>query len=148
MFASFQAKIAQHFDLILTVAGVVIALALTVASLELPPEQRGVFILLVWLQGFLLWAIRRHSILSRIRLLARLRVMLQDRVNNQLTVMLAMTELGRQGGMSDHTAVERAVMAARSVSEELARLSVESLRSWEARYRDTTDLPFSGSVSK
>lgn len=139
------AKLTQHFELVLTVAGVVVALGLTIAGLDLVRERQA-FIFLVWLQGFILWAARRHALLSRRRLLARLRVMLQDRVNNQLTVMLAMTELGRQSTpIGDQTPVERAVMAARCVSEELAHLSVESLRNWEARYADTTDLPLTHS---
>jgi hypothetical protein len=134
------AKLANHFELILTVVGVLVALALTIAGLDLVRERQA-FIFLVWLQGFLLWATHRHALLSRRQLLARLRAMLQDRVNNQRTVMLAMTELGRQAvSIGDQTPVERAVTAARSVSDELAHLSVESLRNWEAHYGQTTEL--------
>ena len=138
----FQTKLAEHFELILTVAGVLVAIALTVAGLELGRERMA-FIFLVWLQGFILWAVRRHSQLGRRQLLARLRIMLQDRVNNQLTVMLAMGELGRESGVVDNRiAVERAVLAARAVSEELADLSVDSLRRWEDRYGETRELSF------
>ena len=134
----FQAKLAEHFELVLTVAGVLVAIALTLVGLELGRERQA-FIFLVWLQGFILWAIRRHSMLGRRRLLARLRVMLQDRVNNQLTVILTMTELGHQRlPAGDRGTVERVITAARSVSEELAHLSVESLRNWEARYGKAT----------
>jgi len=136
-----QAKLADHFELVLTVAGVLVAVGLTVAGLELTRERQA-FIFLVWLQGFILWAIRRHSMIGRRQLLSRVRAMLQDRVNNQLTVMLAVTELERVSDPrdEDHTTMERAVTAARVVADELAHLSVESLRDWEARYGETTEL--------
>jgi hypothetical protein len=61
--------------------------------------------------------------------------MLQDRVNNQLTVMLSVAELrARETSAIERADLETAVAAARTVSGELENLSLESLRSWERHY--------------
>ena len=65
-----------------------------------------------------------------------LRVMLQDRVNNQLTIMLGAAESrGRDGSDRERADLESAVVAARSVATELENLSLDSLHRWEHRYR-------------
>lgn len=127
-------RIAEHFELLLTVSGVLVALLLTLIELDASRERMS-FVFLLWLQGFILWAVRRHSCLSREALLDRLRAMLQDRVNNQLTVMLSMADK-RDGALppSERLAIEQALVAARTVSTELAELSMDSLRTWESRY--------------
>jgi hypothetical protein len=62
--------------------------------------------------------------------------MLQDRVNNQLTVMLGMSEIrDRELTSGEKQDMETVTMAARTVAHELDVLSLESLRSWEDRYR-------------
>jgi hypothetical protein len=129
-----RARIAEHFELLLTAAGVFLAVLLTFSQLD-RGTQGLAFTFLVWLQGFLIWAVRRHSRLARARLIRKLRVMLQDRVNNQLTVMIGATELHSQSAVATNPEdVETALAAARAVSNELESLSLESLRSWEARY--------------
>ena len=59
--------------------------------------------------------------------------MVQDRVNNRLTVWLSLTDvqarMASESGREDREAVSLA--AARAVSLELEKLSFESLRSWE-----------------
>ncbi|MBA3659281.1 MAG: hypothetical protein H0W67_06760 [Gemmatimonadales bacterium] len=127
-------RLAEHFELLLTVSGVLVAVLLTLIELDAARERLS-FIFLLWLQGFILWAVRRHSCLSRRALLDRIRGMLQDRVNNQLTVMLSVADT-REGmlGPSERLAVEQALVAARTVSTELSQLSMESLRIWESRY--------------
>ena len=62
--------------------------------------------------------------------------MLQDRVNNQLTVLVGVAELRGAGSHSAQSEddVETAMTAARAVSQELESLSLESLRAWESRY--------------
>jgi len=129
-----QAKLAEHFELVLTAAGVLLSVLLTFAQLD-RGTQGLALTFLVWLQGFLIWAVRRHSRLARLRLIRKLRVMLQDRVNNQLTVLVGVAEL--RGGVGSPGApedVETALTAARAVSRELEGLSLESLRNWESRY--------------
>jgi hypothetical protein len=130
-----RAQLAEHFELILTTAGVLFAITLTFAQLD-RGTQGLALTFLVWLQGFLIWAVRRHSRLARQRLLRKIRVMLQDRVNNQLTVLVGVAELC-SGGVRTSDAeedVETALTAARAVSQELESLSLESIRHWESRY--------------
>jgi hypothetical protein len=129
-----RARLAEHFELLLTSAGVLLALTLTFSQLD-RGTQGLAFTFLVWLQGFLIWAVRRHSRLARGRLVRKLRVMLQDRVNNQLTVLLGVAELRQHESESyAEEDVETAMAAAREVARELDGLSLESLRAWEARY--------------
>lgn len=129
-----RAKVAEHFELMLTSIGVVLAITLMFAQLD--QGTKGLALtFLVWLQGFLIWAVRRHSRLARLRLIQKLRVMLQDRVNNQLTVLVSVAELpNTDGSTPDPEDVETALTAARAVSHELESLSLETLRHWEARY--------------
>jgi hypothetical protein len=129
-----RAHLAEHFELVLTTAGVLLALTLTFSQLD--QGTRGLaFTFLVWLQGFLIWAVRRHSRLARGRLVHKLRVMLQDRVNNQLTVLLGMADLrGHDSAAEAEEDAVTAMAAAQEVARELDSLSLESLRAWEARY--------------
>lgn len=132
--AALRARIAEHFELLLTTVGVMVAIALTYSQLD-RGTQGLAFTFLVWLQGFLLWAVRRHSRFSRLRLVRKLRVMLQDRVNNQVTVLLGVAELrSHEADSVKDEDVETAMTAAREVARELEGLSLESLRAWEARY--------------
>lgn len=137
-----RAQIAEHFELILTTAGVLFAITLTFAQID-RGTQGLAMTFLVWLQGFLIWAVRRHSRLARQRLVRKLRVMLQDRVNNQLTVLVGVAELrGANARASDgEEDVETAMTAARAVSHELESLSLESLRHWESRYARHLPIP-------
>ena len=130
-----RAVFAEHFELFLTTVGV--ALAIMVAFAELSRGERGLAtVTIVWLQGFLIWAVHRHCWFRRRILVAKLRLMLQDRVNNQLTVMLGVAEIRDHASAVEQRAdLERAVLAARTVSAELEDLSIESLRTWERRYR-------------
>ena len=134
-----RANLAEHFELVLTTAGVMLALTLTFAQLD--QGTRGLaFTFLVWLQGFLIWAVRRHSRLGRLRLVHQLRVMLQDRVNNQLTVLLGATE-SRAHDSDAEADAETAMAAAQEVARELDSLSLETLRAWEARYARFLPVP-------
>jgi len=137
-----RAQVAEHFELILTTAGVLLAITLMFAQLD-RGTQGLALTFLVWLQGFLIWAVRRHSRLARQRLLRKIRVMLQDRVNNQLTVLVGVAELRGAGGRPSDAEddVETAMTAARAVSQELESLSLESLRHWESRYARYLPLP-------
>jgi hypothetical protein len=129
-----RARIAEHFELLLTTVGVLLAVMLTFAQID-RGTQGLALTFLVWLQGFLIWAVRRHSQLARLRLIRKLRVMLQDRVNNQLTVLVGVAELQTHPETaSSPEDVETALAAARAVSRELEGLSLESLRLWERRY--------------
>jgi phosphoglycerol transferase MdoB-like AlkP superfamily enzyme len=129
------AWLAEYFELLLTVAGVLVAILIVFADLD-PGEQGRLLTFIVWLQGFILWAVHRHAVLGRRALIRKMRVMLQDRVNNQLTIMLGAAESrGRDGNAHERADLESAVTAARSVATELENLSLDSLHRWEHRYR-------------
>jgi hypothetical protein len=131
-----QAKIADHFETALSTVGVVVAIIVT-AIVLLGGDQGVALIFIVWFQGLIFWAVRRHVRLGRQLLIRKLRVMLQDRVNNQLTVLVGLTDIHTDkpaAGSQDDTEV--ALTAARAVSREIETLSIETLRSWEARYSE------------
>jgi hypothetical protein len=127
-----RAYLADYFELFLTIIGVV--LALLVALSELSRGQQGMtLVFLIWLQGLVLWAVHRHCVLRHRALIEKLRLMVQDRVNNRLTVWLGLTDIQTGGlaglGPEDREAVS--LGAARAVALELEKVSYESLRSWE-----------------
>jgi hypothetical protein len=130
-----RAALAEHFELFLTAVGVILAIGLTFA--DLPREEQGLaLVFLVWLQGLLIWLVHRHAWFRRKALVDKMRLMLQDRVNNQLTVMLGMTEIrDREMTPAERRDMETVTSAARTVAHELETLSPETLRSWERRYR-------------
>lgn len=134
MSAVLRAALVEHFELFLTAAGVLVAIIVTFT--ELPRSDQGMaFTFLLWLQGFILWAVHRHCWFRRRALVQKMRVMLLDRVNNQLTIMLNAAECRSREGLEDGDLdMEVAMEAARTVSMELENLSLESLRRWERRY--------------
>jgi hypothetical protein len=129
-----RARLLEHFELFLTCFGVTLAVLLTFA--ELSRGERGLAtIAIIWFQGFLIWAVHRHAWFRQRAIVRKLRVMLQDRVNNQLTVMLGVAEArGREMTIEERQDLEAAVVAAKAVSLELENLSLESLHRWERRY--------------
>ena len=130
-----RAALVEHFELFLTTAGVAVAMALPFAGLA-KGEVGLAYVFLFWLQGFLIWAVHRHAWFRRRALVEKMRLMLQDRVNNQLTVMLSAAEIRNRAMTPDERQeMESATIAARTVAHELETLSPESLRSWERRYR-------------
>jgi hypothetical protein len=129
-----RSGLAEHFELFLTAAGVCMAIGLSFADLS-RGEQGVAHAFLVWVQGFLLWAVHRHGWFRRRALVEKMRLMLQDRVNNQLTVMLGMAEIrDRPRTPMEEQDLETATAAARTVAHELETLSLESISSWERRY--------------
>jgi hypothetical protein len=128
-------SLVEHFELFLTAASVFMAIALI--FLGLPNGEQGLALtFLIWLQGFLIWAVHRHAWFRRRALVDKMRLMLQDRVNNQLTVMLGTAEIrNREMTPAEKLDIDTATKAARAVAHELETLSLESLSSWERRYR-------------
>ena len=130
-----RATLAEYFELFMTTAGVLIAILVTVS--ELTRGELGMALtFLIWLQGLILWAVHRHCTLRSRALLQKMRLMMQDRVNNRLTVWLNLTDvqarLAAEAGRGEREAVS--LGAARAVSLELEKLSFESLRAWERRH--------------
>jgi hypothetical protein len=129
-----RARLTEHFELFLTAVGVFLTVRLVFS--DLPSGQQGLaHVFLIWLQGFLIWSVHRHATLRRQALIDQMRLMLQDRVNNQLTVMLGMAEIRHRDTPTDAPDnLEIATAAARTVAHELETLSMQSLRSWERRH--------------
>jgi hypothetical protein len=129
-----RAGLAEHFELFMTSAGVLLAIVITLSELT-RGEQGMALIFLIWLQGFILWAVHRHCTLRNRALVKKMRLMVQDRVNNRLTVWLSLTDVqarvASEAGRDEREAVSLA--AARAVSLELEKLSFDSLRTWERR---------------
>jgi hypothetical protein len=129
-----KAWIADHFETGLATVGIVVALIATTGAL-IRGDVDLVLLFVVWFQALLLWAVRRHIRLGREHLVRNLRLMLQDRVNNQLTVLVGLTDFHIHAPAGeDQDDAEAALTAARAVSREIETLSIESLRSWEAKY--------------
>jgi hypothetical protein len=125
----------EHFELFLTAASVFVAIGLIFVGL--PRGEQGLaHVFLIWLQGFLIWSVHRHAWFRRRALVDKMRLMLQDRVNNQLTVMLGTAEIrNRELTPAEQQDMDTATSAARAVARELETLSLESLSVWERRYR-------------
>lgn len=125
----------EHFELCLTAAGVLITIGLIFSNMT-RGEQGVTTAFLIWLQGFIIWAVHRHASFGRRALVEKLRLMLQDRVNNQLTVILGATEIrDRELTAAEKRDMDAATVAARKVAYELETLSLEALGSWSHRYR-------------
>jgi hypothetical protein len=129
-----RANLAEHFELLLTSAGVLFAIMITLSELS-RGDQNMALIFLIWLQGLIVWAVHRHCILRSRALVTKMRLMVQDRVNNRLTTWLSLTDVQtRPGDPAEREGLEAvSVAAARAVSLELEKLSFESLRAWERR---------------
>ena len=129
-----RSGLAEYFELFMTTVGVLMAMLITLSELS-RGDQNLALIFLIWLQGFLLWAVHRHCRLRSRALIEKMSLMMQDRINNRLTVWLSLTDvqskLASDSGREDREAVS--VAAARAVSLELEKVSFESLRKWERR---------------
>jgi len=129
-----RAALSEYFELFMTTVGVLMAILITVSELS-RGEQGMALTFLIWLQGLILWAVHRHCMLRSRALVQKMRLMMQDRVNNRLTVWLNLSDVqarvAEEANREDREAVSLA--AARAVSLELEKLSFESLRTWERR---------------
>lgn len=131
-----RAKSADHFEVALATIGILVAILASIAALFRGPRDVAMMFV-VWFEGMMLWAVCRHCRTGREHLVRKLRVMLQDRVNNQLTVLVGLTDIrshDHSTSAEQHDDVDLALTAARAVSREIEMLSIESLRSWENRY--------------
>ncbi|HET7599213.1 MAG TPA: hypothetical protein VFK09_02920 [Gemmatimonadales bacterium] len=115
------------FDLIIAGIGFVIALTLPLL-IEIGTNTQELAIValaVVLLQGVSFWAIQRNT-RHTIELVRR---MLQDRVRNQLQIIVSALPPGTN--KDDLAAVLSAVQA---ISDSLQLLSPDSLRAWVTRY--------------
>jgi len=87
-------------------------------------------------QGVVFWLLRRRYRRVRGEMIAELRAMLKDRINNHLTIVLMSVTQHRESTSSiERELLEAAIAATAAVSRVLEDMSMESLRSWKAKYR-------------
>lgn len=123
-FDAVRASLAEHFELFLTTVGVLLAILVIMSELS-AGEQDMTLIFLIWLQGFILWAVHRHGWFQRRALVQKLGLMLHDMVDDKLAIMLSMAELRTRGIMKTERETEESSAAARAVSLELEKLPLE-----------------------
>jgi hypothetical protein len=87
-------------------------------------------------QGVVFWLLRRRYRRVRGEMIAELRAMLKDRINNHLTIVLmSVTQHRESTSSTERDLLEAAIAATAAVSRVLEDMSMESLRSWKAKYR-------------
>src|SRR4051794_2204259 len=86
--SAIKAALTKHFEFFLTSAGVLLAILVTASELSRHHQDISL-IFLLWLQGFILWAVHRHGWLLRHALFCEVQSVLQDRLKHHFTVMLS-----------------------------------------------------------
>lgn len=132
----------ENIELYLMGVSVAVALALPLAiEVGTNDQELAVTALAACVvQGLVLWSLRRRHRRIQRQLIAELRAMLKDRINNHLTVVL-MSMSGRRvtpNSVAERELLETAIAATTAVSRVLDELSAESLRLWKARYEIDT----------
>jgi hypothetical protein len=133
-----EAHVVAHLELYLSAIVLAIVLVLPLA-LELGTdvqELAGAALVACVLQGLVHWILRRRAEAVRQALIAEVRGLLRDRINNHLQVVLfslAGTH-ARSGTTEDREHLAQALEAVGAVSRTLDELSTDSLRRWKERY--------------
>ena len=129
----------RNLELYLMGFSVVMALAIPLAIEVGTNEQELAITALAAcvLQGLVFWSLRRRYRRVRGEIIAELRAMLKDRINNYLTIVLMSVTNRRDyaDSSTERELLEAAIAATAAVSRVLEELSAESLRTWKARYR-------------
>jgi hypothetical protein len=87
------------------------------------------------IHGLLFWLVRRRQQEVRRVVIADVQDMLKDIIDNQLTVILAMSNLREAHAEETVRAGQYISRSVAAISEALRHLSEDSLRSWLAKYR-------------
>jgi len=97
------------------------------------------------LQGWLHWLLRRRAARVRRELIAEVRGLLRDRINNHLQVVMFSLAGSRNSASADPDRVLLALAmdAVAAVARTLDELSTDSLRLWRERYADALSAPAS-----
>jgi hypothetical protein len=128
---------------------VALAVALAVPlALELgtnTQELAGAALAACVLQGWLHWLLRRRAARVRRELIAEVRGLLRDRINNHLQVVMFSLAGSRDSAAADPDRVRLALAmdAVAAVSRTLDELTTDSLRLWRERYADVLNAPAS-----
>jgi hypothetical protein len=99
-------------------------------------ELAGAALAACVLQGWLHWLLRRRAARVRRELIAEVRGLLRDRINNHLQVVMLSLAGGRgdAGAGLDRAHLALAMDAIAAVSRTLDELSTDSLRRWREHY--------------
>jgi hypothetical protein len=134
-----EAHLTRHLELYLSALSLAVILLLPLA-MELGTdvqELAGAAIGACIMQGFAHWLLRRRAEAVRRELIAEVRRLLRDRINNHLQVVLfSLTDRGGTSADEDRARLTMAIDAVVAVSRTLAELSPDSLRRWQNHYRD------------
>jgi hypothetical protein len=143
--SSIKSHVLRNLELYLMALSVVVALALPLAiEVGTNDQELAVTALAACIfQGLVFWVMRRRYRRVRRQMIAELRAMLKDRINNHLTVVLMSVSQRRRSPTSENERelLQMAIAATAAVSRVLEELSVESLGRWKAKYRlETAEL--------
>mgnify|MGYP003296402315 CR=1 FL=1 len=143
--SKFTSDVIDHIELYLVGFSVAVALALPFA-IEVgtnDQELAATALAACVVQGFVFWALRRRFRRVRLEMIAEVRAMLKDRINNQLTIVLMSVTQRRDSRVSEaeRELLQAAIEATVAVSRVLDELSMESLTGWKARYRTEVVMP-------
>ncbi|HET6578175.1 MAG TPA: hypothetical protein VFG66_07630 [Gemmatimonadales bacterium] len=136
-----ETHLTRHLELYLSAASLAVILMLPLA-LELGTdvqELAGAAIAACMVQGFVHWLLRRRAEAVRRELIAEVRGLLRDRINNHLQVVLFSLARGpgARADAADRARLATAIEAVAAVSRTLAELSTDSLRRWKEYYGDS-----------
>jgi hypothetical protein len=142
-----EEHLTAHLELYLSVVALAVALVIPLA-LELgtnTQELAGAALAACGLQGWLHWLLRRRAARVRRELIAEVRGVLRDRINNHLQVVMFSLSDSRDSAAADpdRTRLALAMDAVAAVSRTLDELSTDSLRRWRERYADALSGPAS-----
>jgi hypothetical protein len=136
--SKFSSHVLDHLELYLVGLSVTVALVLPFAiEVGTNDQELAVTALAACvLQGLVFWAVRRRYRRVRLEMIAELRAMLKDRINNQLTIVLMSVTQRRDSRVSEaeRELLQAAIDATVTVSRVLDDLSMESLTGWKAKY--------------
>jgi hypothetical protein len=143
--SKFTSHLVDHLELYLVGVSVAVALALPFAiEVGTNDQELAVTALAACVvQGFVFWVVRRRFRLVRREMIAELRAMLKDRINNQLTIVLMSVTQRRDSRVSEseRELLQAAIAATVAVSRVLDELSMETLTRWKAKYRTEVSTP-------
>jgi hypothetical protein len=130
--------IGRNLEFYLMVLSVALALIIPLAIEVSTNEQELAITALVAcvVQGLVFWLLRRRYRRVRMEVIAELRGMLKDKINNHLTVVLMSVTQRWETPTSakERELLQAAIAATGAVSGILEELSMESLRRWKAHY--------------
>jgi hypothetical protein len=118
------------------VLGIVLVLPLALELGTDVQELAGAALAACVFQATAHWALRRRRESTRQAVIAEIRGLLRDRINNHLQVVLFSLTEGqvRPSPAEDRERLAQAIAAVAAMSRTLEELSSDSLRRWKARY--------------